>query len=138
MAKKFIIYILVAVVIAIGLTPQAGWAQAQTTPVEERQVELSGTRKQVATIIFAGLAGAILGLSTLSFYGRPQEKLNNIAIGAALGIFAGAAYTTYKAARAPYEVYRGADLHFDTELEKRFEMATLNQPTPTVGWSWEF
>ena len=40
----------------------------------------------LATILFAGLGGSILGLSTLSFYGRPQDKLQNIAIGFAVGV----------------------------------------------------
>lgn len=64
-----------------------------------------GPRKQAAIIIFSGLGGAILGLSTLSFYGRPQEKLSNIAIGAALGIITGTIYVTYKAATQPEEFY---------------------------------
>src|SRR5580704_14870733 len=40
---------------------------------EEKGHGGGGPRKQLATIIFAGLGGAILGLSTLSFYGRPQD-----------------------------------------------------------------
>ncbi|MCB0411058.1 MAG: hypothetical protein KDD22_00935 [Bdellovibrionales bacterium] len=64
-----------------------------------------GPRKQLATIIFAGLAGAILGLSTLSFYGRPQDYLSNIAIGFAVGVIIGTSYTTYQAATKPHEFY---------------------------------
>ena len=60
--------------------------QTLTTPafaqgVNQAQPAMSGPRKQLATIIFAGLGGAILGLSTLSFYGRPQDHLENIALG---------------------------------------------------------
>lgn len=58
----------------------------------------SGPRRQLATIVFSGLGGAVLGLSTLSFYGRPQEKLSNIAIGFALGVIAGTVFVTYKSA----------------------------------------
>jgi hypothetical protein len=58
----------------------------------------SGPRRQLATIVFAGLGGAILGLSTLSFYGRPQEYLGNIAIGFAVGVIAGTTYVTFKSA----------------------------------------
>ncbi len=64
-----------------------------------------GPRRQVALIIFSGLGGAILGLSTLSFYGRPQDKLSNIAIGFALGIIGGTIFVTYKAASQPKEFY---------------------------------
>ena len=48
-----------------------------------------GTNRHITNIVFSGLAGAILGLSTLSFYGRPQDRLNNIGIGFALGIIGG-------------------------------------------------
>jgi hypothetical protein len=64
-----------------------------------------GPRKQISTIVFSGVAGAILGLSTLSFYGRPQERLSNIAVGAAVGIIIGAMYTTYRAAAEPRDFY---------------------------------
>lgn len=68
-----------------------------------------GPTKQLSTIVFAGVAGAILGLSTLSFYGRPQDKLNNIAIGAAIGIIGGAVYSTFKAATDPHDFYNQRD-----------------------------
>ncbi|MES2855796.1 MAG: hypothetical protein V4692_08030 [Bdellovibrionota bacterium] len=64
-----------------------------------------GPRKQLATILFTGLGGAVLGLSTLSFYGRPQDKLENIAIGFAVGVILGTSYVTYKAATSPAEFY---------------------------------
>lgn len=67
------------------------------------QSTTQGPRKHLTTIVMAGLAGAILGLSTLSFYGRPQDKLSNIAAGFAIGIIIGAGYTTYKAATEPKE-----------------------------------
>lgn len=55
-----------------------------------------GPRRQIATIIFAGLGGAVIGLSTLSFYGQPQEHASNIATGFGLGIIGGVAYVSYK------------------------------------------
>lgn len=54
------------------------------------------TRSNVAQIIFGGLGGAILGLSTLSFYGRPQDHLSNVAVGFGLGILGGATYVATK------------------------------------------
>jgi hypothetical protein len=64
-----------------------------------------GPRRQLGTIIYAGLGGAVLGLSTLSFYGRPQDKLANIAIGFAVGVIAGTAAVTYNAATNPDDFY---------------------------------
>ncbi len=72
---------------------------AQTNVAEERPK--IGPRKQLATIVFAGLGGAVLGLSTLSFYGRPQDRLGNIAVGFAVGIIIGTIYTTYSTAKRP-------------------------------------
>lgn len=64
-----------------------------------------GPRRQLGTIIYAGLGGAVLGLSTLSFYGRPQDKLANIAIGFAVGVICGTAAVTYSAATNPDDFY---------------------------------
>ncbi len=66
-----------------------------------------GPRRQLGTIIYAGLGGAVLGLSTLSFYGRPQDKLANIAIGFAVGVIGGTAAVTYSAATNPDDFYGG-------------------------------
>lgn len=65
---------------------------------QEMRRKPSGPRRQLATIVFAGLGGAILGLSTLSFYGRPQEHLGNIAIGFAVGVIGGTAFVTFRSA----------------------------------------
>lgn len=101
-----------------------------------------GPRKQIATIVFAGLAGAILGLSTLSFYGRPQDKLSNIAIGFAIGIISGTVYTTYQATTRPQSLYDSGV--FESESWKKLgqvhsDELRFQQFTPQVaGYSWEF
>jgi hypothetical protein len=51
-----------------------------------------GFRRGLATVMLAGVGGAILGLSTLSFYGEPQEHIGNIWTGLAFGAIGGAAY----------------------------------------------
>lgn len=106
------------------------------------QSRSSGPRKQIATIVFAGLAGAILGLSTLSFYGRPQDKLSNIAIGFAIGIISGTVYTTYQATTRPQSLYESHLIETESwqqlgqldHQELRFE-----QTAPQIaGYSWDF
>ena len=105
----------------------------------EEKIPQTGPRQQMAAIIFAGLGGAVLGLSTLSFYGRPQDRLPNIGIGFALGIIAGTIIVTYKAATSPQEFY-GADpvsqvspnLYYD---ENPYAMTTLEAPTMTMSWT---
>lgn len=76
----------------------------------------AGPRKHLANIVFAGLAGAVLGLSTLSFYGRPQDRLSNIAVGFAIGVIGGTMFSTYKAAAEPREFY-GTENRFDFKPE---------------------
>ncbi len=51
-----------------------------------------GFRRGLATVMLTGLGGAILGLSTLSFYGEPQDHIGNIWTGLALGALGGAGY----------------------------------------------
>jgi hypothetical protein len=101
--KKTSIQILLILSLCMGVfTPAFAQDSSLSTP---------GPRKQMATIVFAGLGGAILGLSTLSFYGRPQDHLVNIAIGFAIGVIAGTAYTSYGAATNPNDFYgKGAAL----------------------------
>ena len=97
------------ILISIFIVCHFRWevAYAQTVGSNGNQQSAVGPRKQMATIIFAGLAGAILGLSTLSFYGRPQDKLSNIVMGLAVGIISGTVYTTYLAATKPKTYFEG-------------------------------
>ena len=106
-----------------------------------------GPRKQLATIIFCGLGGAVLGVSTLSFYGRPQERLSNIAVGFALGIIAGAVYTTYRTATKPYDQYQYQNVP-GTLLEPEYNFQELDPMlreqkmadvvVPLGGYRWDF
>ncbi len=66
-------------------------------PVRAQSSSMGSFRQNFATVIFAGLGGAVLGLSTLSFYGEPQEHIGNIWTGLALGVLGGSAYVVQKA-----------------------------------------
>lgn len=124
-----------------SLTP----AMAQS-PRTKGVTTSSGPRKQLATIIFSGLAGAILGLSTLSFYGRPQDHLSNMGVGLALGIIAGTTYTTWQAATRPREFYGSQLGRFDnadrrvwSEIELAQSASRLSPPKQVpVGMSYQW
>lgn len=131
MAGRFII-ICVSIALFAAL-PQTSFAQAKGGGTSTEKSE-GGPRKQLTTIVFAGLAGAILGLSTLSFYGRPQDKLNNIALGFAIGVIGGAVYTTYKAATQPRDFYRGT-MEQDQERDQELR---YSQGAPTLRTAWSF
>lgn len=116
------------------ITPCSAYAAPGTS-----QTSTQSPRRHLANIVFAGLAGAVLGLSTLSFYGRPQDRLSNIAVGFAIGVIGGTAYTTYKAAAAPRDFYG-----FDREPEL-WKVARESRPTEVgldkasqLSWRFEF
>lgn len=132
MRLRLIAFALALATTLMVLSPQV-YAQAPDSPPGQEAGIVSGPRKQLATIIFAGLAGAILGLSTLSFYGRPQEKLSNIAVGFAVGIIVGTSYTTYKAATAPYEFLS------ENPREHHLDYALVDHPPATaIGASYQW
>jgi hypothetical protein len=116
---------------------------ATAAPKSDKNAEVStrGPKKQLQTIVFAGLAGAILGLSTLSFYGRPQDKLNNIAVGAAVGIIIGTVYSTFRVATEPHDFTNFKDPR-DGEMlalqpHNQFQLLETSQ-TPKMAMTFSF
>lgn len=96
---------------------------------------ISKPRRQITTIIFSGLAGAVLGLSTLSFYGRPQEKLSNIAMGFAVGVITGTVITTYQTATRPYDYI---DVFYQEKKDRKLNYLAQGGFVPKFTYSWEF
>jgi uncharacterized membrane protein YeaQ/YmgE (transglycosylase-associated protein family) len=70
---------------------------------------MNGFRRGFAIAAFAGIGGAVLGLSTLSFYGTPQDHTSNITTGFFLGIAGGLGYVVtdsmQNSQRPTYESY---------------------------------
>lgn len=106
---------LITILILCMVVPAFG----QDTTVRKK----SGPRRQLATILFAGLGGAIVGLSTLSFYGRPQDYLGNIGLGFAVGVIAGTIYVTYKSATT--KDYSDDPASYQFEDDSKFRWAPL-------------
>lgn len=127
--------ILKTILISAVILCMSSMAYAQQ---EENKSKL-GPRKQLATIIFAGLGGAVLGLSTLSFYGRPQDRLANIAVGFAVGIIVGTVYVTYGAATKPKEFYGYQD-RFESITNREFMMSQMSErrAPQTLNFSIQF
>ncbi len=135
--------LIATMILATFAVPQTAGAQTSAQPpagaIGEQKPHGGGPRKQLATIIFAGLGGAILGLSTLSFYGRPQDYLANIPIGFAIGIIGGTCVVTYRAATNPQELY-GSRPELEREFDSpRTQLARFAGPKPTgFNFSFEF
>ena len=138
MLKEFAkIALVIGLIFSVSTT-----AFAQTAgQSEEKSKPSGGPRRQLATILFAGLGGAVLGLSTLSFYGRPQDKLSNIAIGFAFGVIAGTSFVTYKAATGPSEFYGQTRPMIEDEWAETSrtpgQMQTASRGTP-LSLSYDF
>ena len=93
--RKFCIKLLSFIIFAICLlNPQGSHAQTSTAGT-------NGIRRGVAIVMFAGLAGAVLGASTLSFYGEPQDHVSNIWTGLAVGALVGGSYMISQSQKAP-------------------------------------
>lgn len=109
--------LLLSLLILSFLTPS--FAAEQAAPAEG--AEESGSNELVnqtigdlAIIVGAGAGGAILGLSTLSFYEKPKEHWKNITVGGALGVIAGVAVVVYLQATRNQTIV-------DEEEEARFK-----------------
>jgi len=79
------------------LLPLLGQAQATTA------------RNHFAVVMYSAMGGAVLGLSTLSFYDKPNEHTDNVTVGAAAGLLLGLAYVSYNSFSAPSEKPKNYD-----------------------------
>lgn len=59
---------------------------------------IKNTQNDIVLVGVAGAGGAVLGLSTLSFYDEPSKHIANIWTGAAVGVIAGVIWVAYSSA----------------------------------------
>ena len=97
MTKKIFFHILVYSCLSFLLNPVTGLAN-QTDFVDD-------SVKDILTVVSAGAAGAVLGLSTLSFVETPKDHLKNIVVGGALGIIVGVGVVAYNQANVSRDYY---------------------------------
>lgn len=60
---------------------------------------VKNTQNDILIVAGAGAGGAIIGLSTLSFYETPSNHIRNIWTGAAIGLIAGVVFVAYTSAQ---------------------------------------
>lgn len=102
---------------------------AQTT------VSSSAIKRNTATILFASIGGGILGLSTLSFYGRPQEHTDNITAGVVLGLAAGVGYLVYQS-NQPATSQFNAYLDCDRSIRKCQNQQAASISLVSYSYTW--
>jgi len=81
--------------ILITVSAKNTFAQAGDAGLEEL---VDDTKSDLLAVVGGGLAGAILGLSTLSFVEEPKDHTKNIIVGAAIGIIAGVGFVAFSQA----------------------------------------
>jgi len=69
---------------------------------------LGDSLSDLYTVAGVGLAGSVLGLSTLSFVDEPGSNLKNIVTGGAIGIILGVGIVAWKHASRSKDLYEGA------------------------------
>ncbi len=78
-----------------------------TTQAQQGGDILQETMTDMYIVAGAGLGGAILGLSTLSFVDEPSEHLKNVVVGGAIGIVIGVGVVAWRQANKSAELYNG-------------------------------
>lgn len=104
--------------------------------VSSAQQSSRNVKRGVATVLFSTLGGAILGLSTLSFYGEPQEHTENITTGALLGAIAGGGYLLYSAS-APTPAPVDYSQSIDEQIKNKKALASAKAPV-LVSYQFDF
>lgn len=85
---------------------------------------IKSTQEDILLVVGAGGAGAVLGLSTLSFVDKPSQHISNIWTGAALGIIAGVIIVAYNSAQKGSE-----ELQASKEFNSQERLAWHTQET---------
>lgn len=84
------------------------------------------TKNDALIVAAAGGAGAILGLSTLSFVSKPKDHLKNIVVGGAIGVIIGVAGVAWMQATKSQDAFKQQSASIDYEDSEAFTTAMRN------------
>lgn len=119
-------------IISALLTLHFFLVSAVINPVLAQDVDdiVKNTQNDIMLVGAAGAAGAVLGLSTLSFVDKPSRHISNIWTGAALGVIAGVLFVAYNSAQKGSE-----DLQSSREFNssERFAWHSENEQKLTLS-----
>lgn len=112
------------------------WAQQEDDFVKNTQNDLM-------IVAGAGAAGAIIGLSTLSFVDKPSKHVANIYTGAAIGVIVGVIFVAYNSAqRGSEELISSSDFNsFERVVWHSTNTENLTMPQVQFGtplWNIQF
>lgn len=138
--KSFLLILVIFSFVTIGAHAQEGQGASQNDILQESIADLT-------LVAFAGLGGAILGLSTLSFTEEPGEHLDNVVVGGAIGIIVGVGVVAYRQAIESSQQYNGLEgaqssIDFNTSERRRWAATSHQKYIPPsraqVGWQFSF
>lgn len=97
-------------------------------------------------VLGAGAAGAVLGLSTLSFVDTPKDHFKNVAIGGAIGIVVGVGIAIFGQATKSQTVITNTQAPLDSNSVEGLARADFSKQRiaesyliqPTVGYNFSF
>lgn len=131
--------------LTVLLSLQIFLATAVVNPAfaQEEDDIVKSTQQDLILVGAAGVGGAILGLSTLSFVDKPSKHVSNIWTGAALGIIAGVIFVAYNsAARGSEDLQSSSEFNSSERVAWHSENAenlTLSQVQfGTQIWNYSF
>lgn len=82
------------VLVLLAFVVPSSYAQEAAAGAESSESVGFDAKGAFSKILIAGLVGGILGLSTLSFYEKPNDHLRNITLGAGAAMIGTALYMT--------------------------------------------
>jgi apolipoprotein N-acyltransferase len=127
-------------IFSVALTPIRVFAQQGANTLVDQSV-------QDAIIVgAAGVGGAILGLSTLSFVEEPKNHLKNILVGGAIGIIVGVGIVAYSQATKSESIYKQSaeidaiDFNTNQRLSwhKKEQSTLVPVPASQLGYQFSF
>ncbi len=131
--KKIISSVLVIQFLLISLGMNMAWAQEDSA-----DDILKNTQNDIFLVAGAGVGGAILGLSTLSFVDRPSQHISNIWTGAALGIIVGVLFVAYNSAQKGSEELQSSKEFNSSERLAWHSLNTSNLTSSRVQYGTQF
>lgn len=111
-----------------------GWGMGISTPV---RAEESAMQDVFMNGLYGGLAGALVGAATIAFTEEPEDHLENIGIGAGIGVIAGTAYGVLKSSRALAEVEDGKVTVQMPTVRPTLSMGGTSGPDPHPLWQFD-
>lgn len=114
-------------------------ASFMTTAKADEEL-INNSMKDLTLVVGSGIAGAVIGLSTLAFVDEPSDHLKNIVVGGAVGVIVGVGIVAFTQATKTNDIYQNAFFPQETKglttLQRRnWSHTEFNRLTPKKVFS---